>query len=182
MSRIVWLPRAALMLLIVSVSINVLQARRITSFVNPKSPPVAPLGARATPIDGTSVAGEPVRLTFDHGTPTVLYFFSSRCAWCEKNWTNVRSLARAAGERFRFVAVTTEVDVRDFVEMRSLDLEVIQGISEQALQAFRFGGTPHTVVVSSQGVIAREWLGAFSGPVQRQVEEFFGIRLPGLKR
>jgi hypothetical protein len=36
------------------------------------------------------------------------------------------------------------------------------------------------VVVSSQGLIAHEWLGAYDSDTRRGIERLFGVTLPGL--
>jgi hypothetical protein len=174
------LPAATLALLLVSVGVNVLQAARITSLLETRTAPVAPLGAPAPVIDGLALSGEPARLVFDDGRPTVLYYFSSTCGWCNRNWANVAALAAAAGDRFRLVAVTAERDVEAFADERRFGFEIVQGISDETRRAFGFRGTPHTVVVSSQGLIAHEWLGAYDRDTRRGIERLFEVTLPGL--
>jgi hypothetical protein len=112
----------------------------------------------------------------------VLYFFSSKCKWCEENWANVRALSAAGQDRFRFIGVASETALAEFVRARRLEFEVVGGISPETLNAFGFGATPHTIVVSSQGRISREWVGAYEGRQQRSIESFFDARLPGIAR
>jgi hypothetical protein len=150
-----------LTLLLISVGVNVLQAARITSLLETRTGPVASIGAPAPIVDGLAPGGVPARVAFDDGRPTVLYYFSSACGWCDRNWANVAALAAAGGDRFRLVAVTAERDVQAFADERRLGFEIVQGISDETRRAFGFRGTPHTVVVSSQGLIAHEWLGAY---------------------
>jgi hypothetical protein len=176
------LPGRAILLaiLLVSVGVNVLQAARISSLLETRTGPVAPIGAPARVVEGMALSGEPGRIAFDDGRPTVIYFFSSRCGWCDRNWANVEALAAAGGDRFRLVAVTAERDVRAFADERGLALEILQGISEDTRRAFGFRATPHTVVVSSQGLITQEWLGAYDRGARRGIERLFEVTLPGL--
>jgi hypothetical protein len=90
-------------------------------------------------------------------------------------------LAAAGGDRFRFVAVTAERDVRGFAAARGFGFEILQRIPEEARRAFGFRGTPHTVVVSSQGLITHEWVGAYNKDHRRQIERLFDVPLPGLE-
>lgn len=41
------------------------------------------------------------------------------------------------------------------------------------------GATPQTVV-SREGRVVKNWIGAFGPNSQADVEEFFGVQLPGL--
>lgn len=134
----------------------------------------------APALTGVGLDGQPRTVAFAKGLPTVLYFFSSTCNWCERNWANVQSMIKASTGRFRFVGVSTEQDLREFARTHEVEFEIVAGISNEAVQAFGFGPTPHTVVVSSQGRLSAEWTGAFQDKRQREIEAFFEIELPGL--
>jgi len=41
--------------------------------------------------------------------------------------------------------------------------------------------TPQTIVVSPEGQVVENWTGAYTEEQQKQVEQYFGITLPGLK-
>ncbi|HSC07942.1 MAG TPA: hypothetical protein VLD59_14045 [Steroidobacteraceae bacterium] len=70
--------------------------------------------------------------------------------------------------------------MRRFVAVRGFDFEVIQAVSDDTRRAFGFRGTPHTVVVSSQGLIRHEWVPAYDRHHRRQIERLFDVALPGL--
>lgn len=161
-----------------SVGVNVLQAKRIRDLVNPE-PVKQRLGQRVDVLNGVGLDGTAATIEFS-SRPTVLYFFSSTCRWCEKNWQNVRSLQQAAGERYRFVGVATETNLRPFADAHGLTFELVGGVAPAILQTLKLSATPQTLVVSSNGVITHEWVGAFTGRTQREIEELFGLSLPGL--
>ncbi len=48
------------------------------------------------PIEVQSPAGQRRSVRFDAGLPTVVYFFSPTCGWCERNWDNVLALSAAS--------------------------------------------------------------------------------------
>ena len=169
-----------LILLIVSIGVNALQARKIYGLVEPVKSPRSRVGQIARPLAGTDLDGRPVSLSFAGAQPTVIYFFSPTCRWCERNWNNVRTLARNSLGQFRLVGIALEKDLRAFAQARQLEFEIVGGISAEAVQGLGLGGTPHTLVVSSQGRISHEWSGAFDGRRERSVEAFFEIELPGL--
>jgi peroxiredoxin len=159
---------------------NALQARRIHSLVETKPSSRSRVGSLAPVLNGVGLDGRHRSVDFVKGMPTVLYFFSSTCSWCERNWANVQTLAKASAGRFRFVGVSRERDLAEFARTHEVAFEVVGGISDEAVQAFGFGPTPHTVVVSSQGLISVEWTGAFEDKRKRAIEAFFELELPGL--
>lgn len=166
-------------LLTLSAGVNVLQARRIRSLLDAtQASPV--LGTRAPVLTGYSVLGTQVEVRLDTGLPTFVYYFSPSCGWCERNWANIQALAFAGKDKFRVVAVTTERNLRDYLYQRQVTVDVIEGISENTRARFGFRPTPHTVVVSGDGVITRDWQGAFTPRIERQIEELFVVDLPGL--
>jgi hypothetical protein len=162
-----------------SAGINVLQAHRIRSLL--ETIQVSPtIGAPAPLLSGFSVTGVARELPFKAGLPTIVYHFSPTCTWCERNWENIRALDAASQKRFRVVAVTTARNVGPYMAARKLKVDVIEGISENVRSRFGFGGTPHSVVVSSEGVITHDWRGAYTPRIERQIEELFGVALPGI--
>jgi hypothetical protein len=117
----------------------------------------------------------------DAGVPTVVYFFSPTCGWCERNWNNVRALSAASAGRFHVIAVSGETDLQKFVDSHHLqDVEIYGGLTPEAHSALGLASTPHTLVVSAQGVVSYDLVGAYEGSVLRQVEDLFDVSLPGL--
>jgi len=170
----------ALVLLAVSAGVNVLQAQKIKSMRDSGKPPSS-IDRVAAPVAGFSMAGLPLELAPRGDVPTVLYYFSPTCSWCDRNWDNIGALVAAANGRYRVVAVSTTRGLREYADTRGLNLDVIEGISENTRQAFGFTSTPHTLVVSTEGVITHEWRGAFTPRIERQIEQLFGIELPGIR-
>ena len=57
---------------------------------------------------------------------------------------------------------------------------VYTDLAAKSVVAYRLGGTPDTLVVSSDGTLLRHWKGAYSGSNKQEIEEYFAITLPGL--
>lgn len=167
-------------LLVLSVGFNVLQAQKIRSMISPAGRQGALVGVKAPPIAARTVVGNPTRVAFDSGLPTVLYYFSATCGWCERNWTNLEALAAGAQGRYRVVALTSDKGLKAFVEKHDLEVEVMEQVPEETLQAYRFTATPHTVVIDAYGLVTHEWRGAFANGIAEQIEDLFGVMLPGL--
>jgi peroxiredoxin len=167
-----------LALLICSVGLNVLLSRRLVAFMQPEdSSPL--IGSVAPAIAARTLRGQAVDVRFD-GRPMILYYFSPNCGWCERNWTNVKALVAAVGDRYRFVGLSSVPDVSAYVARHEIPFEVYSGLTLESARMYHFGGTPQTVVVAADGRIAHAWSGAYRNQLQREVERALGIVLPGL--
>jgi hypothetical protein len=167
-------------LLALSVGVNVLQAKKIRAMVEPAGGRSSLIGSKARPFEGRTPDGRAIEVAFDARVPTVLYYFSTRCGWCERNWANIEALAASANGRFRVVAVTAQDGINEYVKGRNPRIEFIEAIDDEALRAYRFTATPHTVVIDGSGMVTHEWKGAFMNRIANQVEDLFGVMLPGL--
>jgi hypothetical protein len=167
-------------LLIVSVSVNVLQANRLRSSAEARVSIVAHVGRPVAPFAVIDAQRRAVTIQFDRGVPTVLYYFRPACLWCERSWDNVRAIAAHADGRYRVVALASETELGDFRRDHDLPFEVYGGLPARTRNALGFTSTPRTVVVSPQGLISHEWAGVYTGSLERAVEDFFEISLPGL--
>jgi hypothetical protein len=132
------------------------------------------------PLPAKSLSGEARSVEFAGAQPTVLYYFSPNCHWCERNWSNVRTLAAQTRNRYRFIGISTTDQVSAYLAERDLSFETVTGIPESVLRRYGIGGTPRTIVISQQGRVLGDWLGAYSTATQLAVERFFGVSLPGL--
>jgi len=166
------------MLLAASAGVNVLQEARIRALTSGQA--VKNIGRRPAALEGYALTGSPLKISLRTTVPTVIYFFSSACGWCERNWNNIAALDRAAGGRYRVIAVSSERGLREYLESRHVGVDVIEGINENTRRDFGFSGTPHTLVVSSDGLVTHEWRGAYTPRIERQIEDLFDIGLPGL--
>lgn len=170
-----------LVLFALSAGVNILQAQRIHSLLDFQSTPPSTIGKRITAITGFSSSGESRQLDLRATVPTVVYYFSPTCGWCERNWPNVKALAAGADGRYRVLLLSSARDTRAYLNARELgQFDVIEGIDEGTRRAFGFAATPHTIVVSNGGLVTHDWRGAFTPRVERQLEELFAIDLPGL--
>jgi hypothetical protein len=167
-------------LLMLSVGVNVLQARRIKAMIDARASAASSIGHPIVPIKGYSLEGVPVLKSVAKDVPTVLYYFSPTCVWCNRNWDNIRALDRGAHGRYQVVLLTRARGVREYLKQYGLEIEVVEGISESVVEAYKLGGTPQTIVASIEGLVTHDWRGAFTPRIERQIEELFGISLPGM--
>ncbi|HXT71031.1 MAG TPA: hypothetical protein VN700_14815 [Vicinamibacterales bacterium] len=148
--------------------------------LNARTAPVAPVGLTVTPLTG--VDGNGASVTIDQATstkPTVLYVLAPTCKFCEQNLDNILALARSSANTYRFIGVMVSREVLPGLQDR-YPFPIIGGVEASQLKQYGFTGTPQTLVLDSAGVIQRNWLGAYRGTMQEEVERWFGVRLPGL--
>ena len=168
-----------LIVLALSISVNVLLASRLLRAQQPAAPKLS-VGTMVHPFVGKSVAGDDVRIDYEDAMPTVLYYFSPTCPWCERNWANVRTLTKQTHGRFRFVGISMTTVTPEFLRDRQLDFEVASKVSPEVARQYGLGATPQTILVSAEGRVVGNWTGAYTGSQAHEVESYFGLRLPGL--
>ena len=67
------------------------------------------------------------------------------------------------------------------LDAQKLSFPVYSALSPETIKALGLGGTPQTIVVSTDGKVIKNWMGAYTETIQPEVETFFGVRLPGVK-
>jgi hypothetical protein len=140
-------------------------------------------GMRLPPLTAQDMSGQSITIRYDETErPTLLYVFTPACGWCKKNEENINSLANQTGNRLRIIGVTLSQDgLVEYVADRFPPVKVIKPDSRTII-AYKLSGTPETILVSSQGVVLRVWKGAYADSTQRELEEYFHIKLPGLRQ
>lgn len=173
-------------MLAVSLAVNLLLAYKVRTLSDSLSeltaPPAVPVGTTVSPIKAHGLDGQTHVISYGDGDrPVVLYVFTPQCPWCARNLANLRTLLAREGGNYRFVGLSlTDKDVRDYAAQNQLDLPVYFNPSDEAAREYKLGSTPQTIVISREGKVLKNWLGAYTGPQQAEVEEFFGVSLPGI--
>ena len=169
-----------LVLLVLSVGVNVLQAQKIRTLVVSSRPAASVVGRSVASINGATLDGQSAAVVVRGALPTVVYYFSTSCGWCDRNWANLEAVADAARGRYRVVAVSSEQGLKSYVQQRALSVDVIEQLSPEIERLLNLSGTPKTVTIGADGIVTHEWAGAYTNRVARQVEELFDLTLPGL--
>jgi len=169
-----------LIVIAASITLNLLQSHRLKALS--RTPDAAPRAGTLVPgLDVTDADATPVRIEYGPGQrPTILYFFSPSCSWCERNWPAVHALERATRGRYRFVAVTTAGGDERQTRASGLPVPTYWGWSETGRQSYQLRGTPHTVVIAPTGRVLRSWIGAYTGAARAELERYFQVDLPEL--
>lgn len=176
-----------IVLLFVSCALNVVMAQRLRTLTYARSARIAAyqlsVGTIVPPIQAKRVGRDEETISYE-GTnqPTILYVFSPDCVWCARNLDNFKKLLSEEGDRYRFVALSLSKEgLPEYVEKNGLNLPVFFDLSARTREAYKLSGTPQTIVVSPDGRVLQDWVGAYAGDQQGHVERFFHVRLPGLR-
>jgi len=176
-------PIVLVSLLIISAVLNVALALRLHSVTKSDAAPFSSVNMLMDSVPASSLTGEAVKIDLRHGSPeTILYIYAPGCGWCAKNLKNIKQLAHDLHQRGTAEVVGLSLDtagLHDYLEKADLDFPTYAKMPADFLKTYRLGITPQTLVVKN-GVIIRDWRGAYTASVQREVEGFFQVRLPGL--
>ena len=139
-------------------------------------------GTFVPPIRATDSDGQDVIISYTgDGISTVLYIFAPDCGWCKRNIANVRAMARGASPRLRFIGLSLTSDgLREYLSQNDPGFPVCWGLSDDVKAAYRMGGTPQTILISDQGRVLKNWMGAYSGELKKEIEAYLGVTLPGI--
>ena len=176
-----------ILLLLASVSLNVVLARRVWLFTHLQSyratERLLKVGTIVPPITAKRLGGEKEAISYE-GTnqPTVLYVFTPPCSWCARNIDNLKTLLDQERGRYRFIGLSlSDETLSEYVAKNDLKLPVYSSLSPETLKTYKLGSTPQTIVISPEGKVLQDWTGAYVGEQKSQVEAFFHVTLPGIR-
>lgn len=173
--------------LLVSVALNSLLASRVRDLMHRQSlglaEQVLKIGTILPPISARRLGGSSEEISYrGSDRPTVLYIFTPPCTWCRRNLDNFNSLVSQKPREYRFIGISlSETGLSDYVLAHGMQIPVYTVLSADKFQAYKIAGTPQTIVVSSEGRVIQNWIGAYAGDQGSQVEAFFHAKLPGLR-
>lgn len=174
---------AIYVVLILSVALNVALARDIWVVKRPIVRKIdGPTGMVMGPVLASDLAGHPVTLNFaGSGESTVIYVFSPECHWCARNLANIRALASARDTSYKFLGLSVQdTALQGYARAARYGFPLYSIASLDELKSAAVRGTPSTIVISPQGRVVKNWVGAYMQSRQQEVESYFGVHLPGL--
>jgi peroxiredoxin len=178
---------AGILLLLASVSLNMVLAHRLWSFTHLQSigasERLLKVGTTVPSITAKGVDGRQQVISYQ-GTPqpTVLYVFTPPCSWCARNMDNFKALIDKQRGQYRFIGLSlSEGTLAEYIAKNELKLPIYSGLSPETLKTYKLGSTPQTIVISPEGRVLQNWMGAYVGAQKSQIEAFFRVSLPGLR-
>ncbi|MFN7925724.1 MAG: TlpA disulfide reductase family protein [Bryobacteraceae bacterium] len=181
-----WLDRAVLAMLLCSLSMNAAMAWKLRhkdmDEAVRRDEGRLQEGSLLPALDLRDARGATAHIAVSgRSKPTVVYAFAPQCGWCVRNNANFNALASALAGRAEVVAVSLSPEgVEEYVAKHGIRVPVYRSPSRATSEAYRFGATPGMVVVSADGHVAKQWLGAWMNDKQKEIEDYFGVKLPGV--
>lgn len=166
-------------LLVISVGLNVSLSRELRATRRQPEGGVL-VGTILPPISGVTTHGMALTIQPLADRPTIFYYFSATCGWCDRNWPNIEALVRQTSGRYRVVGVAATAEIPAAVHDRAIPLPILTSVDADILAAYGFRGTPQTVVIGQDGRVLKSWTGAYQGDQAESVANFFGVTMPGL--
>lgn len=166
----------------VSLGLNVYQGLKLRGAFAPATGVHA--GAKLpTSLPVLDQDGKPALLNFaEDSRPTVVYVLSPLCGWCKRNEANIKTLMADAGSHFRFVGLSIEgQNLKEYIAENHAPFPVYLVSSQEQIKSLHLDGTPQTLVVDATGKVKKAWQGAYLESNQKEIEKFFGVKLPGLQ-
>jgi hypothetical protein len=164
-----------------SLTVNVFLALSVSKPLQARS--IVSLGAPGDLSPGFSavrVRGGPELVSYPFNKPTLVYVMTPNCKWCKRNGDNIRSLYDRRKKEYRFVGITLSSEgIGQYVDDEKVPFPVYQNVPPNVLRALGLGNTPQTILVGTDGRIQKNWVGAYMGNIQSEVEQTFAVKLPG---
>jgi len=177
----------SIILLTVSTALNLLLSRRVRQLSNVlgeiQSARRLDEGENAPLLEAKDLEGKTIAVTYSEiAQPTILYVFTPECVWCARNLKNIKTLANETRGKYRLIGLSLSGEgLRNYIEKNEINFPVYTDIPTSVQAAYRLGGTPQTIIVSSDGKIIQNWAGVYTEEVASEVEGYFGIHLPGIE-
>ena len=178
--------RILTVMLVTSVALNVALAhklRQLNGLFRTTSAPALGPGTVVPAFEAVDLRGNVERISYSEiSKPTVLYIFTPPCSWCARNMDSFKTLVTRESGEYRFVGLSLSKEgLPEYVATHGLTIPIYTGLSAETQKAYKLGGTPQTIVVSREGRVLQDWMGAYAGDQKSQVEAFFHVNLPGLR-
>lgn len=171
-------------ILAASLALNVYlgaRVKKLSAIDDTQVNPAASIGSNLEAFEAQTREGELQTIQLAPGRPKVIYIFSPTCGWCERNLQNITYLASQRGKDYEFIGLSlSRRSLDDYLKIHRLPFIVYTQPSTRTQKLMQIAGTPQTVVVSPQGKILHNWVGAYRDSVQEEVEAEFKVLLPGL--
>src|SRR5258708_279659 len=173
--------------LAVSVTINVILSNKVRGLTQGQTARISgrllKAGETVPSIEAKRSDGKQNVISYQGATrPTVLYVFTPPCTWCARNMDNLKTLADKEDGDYRIIGLSlSEEGLAEYIRKNELKFPVYSGLSRETREAYKLSGTPQTIVISPEGKVLQDWVGAYVGDQKSQVEAFFHVTLPGLR-
>ena len=121
-------------------------------------------------------------MTLSDTTDTLLYVFSPKWGYCRLNTANVQRLFKFHKRRVEVLSISiSAVGLSEYLTRYPIPGRIYIIDSPEAIARWHFGITPQLALIDhSRKIVVRVWQGAWSPSIQRDLEQRFAVKLPGL--
>jgi len=140
------------------------------------------LGAAVSQLNVTDLDGKATTISFaKNDPPAILYIFRPGCGWCAKNLPNLQAMEDSAVSRhFHLVGISLDDhNLKQYVDGEHFAFPVYSNVAPDERVRLNMGGTPQTLMIAN-GAVVRDWEGAYTPDLQKEIESTLGIKLPGV--
>ena len=93
----------------------------------------------------------------------------------------MKTLANNLKGTYRFATISLSEDkLQEYIAEQDFQFPVYAGRTPKTVMAYKLGGTPQTMVLSSDGRVQKNWMGAYAGETKSEIESYFNIQLPDI--
>lgn len=136
-------------------------------------------GTAMLPLGVLARGGHRIEIPAKGPAPLVVYLMSPTCSWCQRNEAVFRSLVRHLQGRMRIVVVvSSSEDTLKYDAVGRLGVPISGEVDAETSRAFRFGGTPETILIGADGRVLEVWSGAYMGAMKKEIESRLSVTLP----
>ena len=161
-------------LLLMSACLNLFQLRQLRAI---RTDDGLQSGSAVPPITASTLDGRRTVIPVSGELPTMLYVFSPRCGWCDRNRAHIIRLETLLRGRYRFVGISLSGSgLSEYLAAMPLPFPVYQNPSVEVLKAYQMGSTPQTIFLTNDGKVERAWNGAFVAGLKEELEAFLKVK------
>lgn len=85
------------------------------------------------------------------------------------------------GDSYHFIGLSLgNANLEAYLSARKLTFPVYSKLSKDTIRDLKLSSTPQTIVVSPEGRVIKNWVGAYGENLRPEVENFFAVKLPGI--
>lgn len=164
-----------------SIGLNLVLAIKYRDATTPKVSAIR-VGASLKRIPTLDADGHRNEIVLDGAHWSVIYVMAPKCVWCARNLDNVRTIAAGNANAFHFVGLSnTAAGLDQYLASNWMPFPVQVVDKAHAPTGLDTTITPQMALVRPHGRVERVWTWALEGSQRAEAEEFFHVKLPGLR-
>lgn len=134
------------------------------------------IGLAVSSFEAQDLRGKHVTVNLSRKSDTVVYVFTPSCGWCARNISRILSLSQKVSGKYDLIGISLSAnDLPEYIVENRLTFPVYTSLDSQVVLKLRLGITPQTMVISHEGRIIKNWVGAYVGPIEKEISSYFKL-------